>query len=265
MNESIKAIILGVIQGLTEFLPVSSSGHLEIAKKLLNVNMEADESLLLTVILHTATALSTVVVFRHDLFDLASGMLKGKWNEQTIFVAKIAVSMIPAAIVGVAFEDQIEAMFSGNLLLVGISLLVTGLLLFLAGRARETEKGVSWLDSVIIGISQAIAILPGVSRSGTTISTSVLLGIDREKAAQFSFLMVIPLILGKIAKTILDGDLGTNGPPALALGLGFVAAFASGVFACRWMISLVRKCQLWWFSVYCFTLGTIAIAVNLLD
>ncbi len=259
MHELTKSIILGLIQGLTEFLPVSSSGHLEIGKALLRVDLSDGQSLLMTVVLHAATALSTIVVFRKDIWDICGGLLSFRWNDESKFVAKILISMIPAAIVGVAFDEEIEGLFSRNLVLVGAMLLVTGQLLFLAGRATKSEKPVGFLDSLIVGISQAIAILPGISRSGATISTSVLLGIDRTKAARFSFLMVVPLIVGKIAKDILDGGFSTGGADIGALTAGFIAAFLAGLMACKWMIWLVRNCQLWWFSIYCFVIGTIAI------
>ena len=265
--ELLNAIILGVIQGLTEFLPVSSSGHLEIGKKILfdESALTAEHSMLMTVVLHAATALSTVLVFREDVMAIVRGLWKFRWNEDYAFAAKIIISMVPAAVVGLTMDTQIEALFSGNMLLVGAMLIVTGVLLFLAGRATSTEKDVSFVDAVIIGISQAIAILPGISRSGATISTSVLLGIDRMKAARFSFLMVVPLILGKMAKDALGGDLAMKPGDAIPLLVGFAAAFVTGVIACKWMISLVRNCQLWWFSIYCFIVGAIAIGWHFLE
>ena len=190
MNDIITAIVLGVVQGLTEFLPVSSSGHLEIAKYLLNDDKVGEQSMLMTVVLHFATALSTIVVFRKEVGDIFKGLLQFKANDEFWFCLKIVVSMIPAVMVGLLFEEEIESLFDKNLLLVGFMLIVTAVLLLLADRAKRTEKPVSIVNAIIIGISQAIAILPGISRSGATISTSVLLGIDREKAARFSFLMV---------------------------------------------------------------------------
>lgn len=262
----LKSIILGIVQGLTEFLPVSSSGHLEIGKVALQLDgLDAEQSMLMTVVLHGATALSTIVVFRHEVARILGGLLQFRWNDDFEFAAKILLSMIPAAVVGLLFEEQVENLFQGSqsLALVGAMLLLTGGLLFLAGRARETEKPVGYWDAMMVGIAQAIAILPGVSRSGATISTCVLLGIDRAKAARFSFLMVVPLIFGKMAKDCLDAlgadALPATGPSMLELGLGFVAAFATGVLACKWMIALVKNCQLWWFSVYCFIVGTAAI------
>jgi len=260
MSELLKAIILGIVQGLTEFLPVSSSGHLELAKYFMADTSVADQSMLMTVMLHGATALSTMVVFRKDIAEILGGLFQFKWNEETIFSAKIILSMLPAVFVGLAFEKQIEALFDQQLLLVGIMLIVTGLLLFLADRAKRTDKKVSFGHAIIIGISQAIAILPGISRSGATISTSVLLGIDRERAARFSFLMVVPLIIGKIAKDIFSGDITYSPDVLLPLSAGFIAAFITGLLACTWMIKLVKSSKLSYFSYYCFIVAAFAIA-----
>jgi undecaprenyl-diphosphatase len=264
MGELIQAVVLGVLQGLTEFLPVSSSGHLEIAKYLLGDQSVGESSMLMTVVLHFATALSTVVVFRAEVLSLLKGLLRlpqGNWraNKELQFCSKIILSMVPAAIVGVLFEEQIEALFGDQLLLVGLMLVVTGVLLMFADRAKETQKSVGFRDAIIIGISQAIAILPGISRSGATISTSVFLGVDREQAARFSFLMVVPLIFGKIAKDILDAV--RLGEPFAAEGLewsllvGFICAFLTGLFACVWMLKLVKSSKLSYFSYYCFILA----------
>ncbi|HMN88389.1 MAG TPA: undecaprenyl-diphosphate phosphatase [Saprospiraceae bacterium] len=260
MGETINAIILGIVQGLTEFLPVSSSGHLELAKFILGDDKVGQESLLMTVALHVATALSTIVVFRKDIMEIFKGLFQFKWNAETRFAVLVLVSMIPAALVGILLESQIEQLFSKQILLVGTALIATGVLLFLADRARSTGQDIRFLDAFLIGVAQAIAILPGISRSGATISTSVLLGIDREKAARFSFLMVVPLILGKIVKDVLDGELSAEAiHNMLPLLLGFVAAFFSGLFACLWMIQLVKRSKLSYFAVYCFLVGAIAI------
>ncbi len=259
----IEALILGIVQGLTEFLPVSSSGHLELGKAILGDQSLPEESLLFTVVLHAATALSTIVIFRKDIVDLIKGLFQFKNNEQFKFSLKIVLSMIPAAVAGVLFDEEIESLFGGQIMLVGFMLLVTGLLLFLADKAKNTTKQVSYTNSILIGISQAIAILPGISRSGATISTSVLLGIDREKAARFSFLMVVPLILGKMAKDILSGDLAASQTDVSILIVGFVAAFIAGLFACKWMISLVKRSQLKYFAYYCFIVGIGAVAYTL--
>lgn len=261
----IDAIILGIIQGLTEFLPVSSSGHLELGKAILGDNSVPEESLLFTVVLHFATALSTIVVFRKDILEIIRGILKFQWNDDMQFLAKIVVSMLPAVIVGLFFEEQLEALFGGNILLVGCMLIITALLLFLADKAKDTNKKVTFSNAFVIGISQAIAMLPGISRSGATISTSVLLGNDKTKAARFSFLMVVPLIFGKIAKDVLSGDISTESQNFTALSIGFVAAFIAGLFACTWMISLVKKSKLSYFAIYCVIVGLIAIAFALLN
>lgn len=259
----IEAIVLGVIQGLTEFLPVSSSGHLELAKAILGDTSVPEESLTFTVVLHFATALSTLVIFRKEVAEILKGLFQFKWNDQTKFSIKIIISMIPAVIVGLLFEEQLEAFFGGKILLVGIMLLVTAVLLLLADKAKNTNKEVSFSNSVIIGISQAIAMLPGISRSGATISTSVLLGIDRTKAARFSFLMVVPLIFGKIGKDVLSGDLNFQSSEMLPISAGFIAAFLAGILACKWMIALVKKSKLSYFSLYCAIVGFIAIAYSL--
>lgn len=261
--EWIEALILGIIQGLTEFLPVSSSGHLELVKAIFGGDKLPEESMFMTVMLHGATALSTIVIFRKEIWVIIKGLFQFKWNKQTIFSFKIVLSMIPAAIVGVAFNDQIESLFNGNILLVAFMLLVTGGLLFLADKAKTTEKGVSFVNAIVIGISQAIAIMPGISRSGATISTSVLLGIDRTKATRFSFLMVVPLILGKMAKDLLSSEFTISSEIIIPTTIGFIAAFVTGLLACTWMIKLVRRSNLTYFAIYCFIVGVVAIIFKL--
>jgi undecaprenyl-diphosphatase len=261
--EILDAVILGVIQGLTEFLPVSSSGHLELGKAILGSHAMPKESLLFTVVLHFATALSTIVIFRKDVYDIFSGLFKGiitqTWTEEAKFSSKIIVSMLPAAIIGYKYERVFEQLFGNNILLVGAMLIVTAVLLFLADRAKKTHKKVSLLDALIIGVAQGIAMLPGISRSGATISTSVLLGIDKTKAARFSFLMVVPLIFGKIAKDIISGEIDYSSTNFTFLSAGFIAAFISGLFACTWMIKLVKQSKLSYFAIYCIVVGVISI------
>ena len=261
---NLDAFLLGIIQGLTEFLPVSSSGHLELGKAILGDTSVPEESLMFTVVVHFATALSTIVVFRKDIIELLKGLFSFSWNEETQFSTKIIVSMIPAVIVGLFFEEQLEALFGGNILLVGCMLIVTAVLLYFADKAKDTQKKVSFSNAFIIGLSQAVAMLPGISRSGATISTSVLLGNDKGKAARFSFLMVIPLILGKIAKDILGGDLTTSSGNISPLIIGFLGAFIAGLIACTWMIKLVKKSKLSWFAIYCLVVGVVAIGYSLI-
>ena len=260
--EIIDAVLLGIIQGLTEFLPVSSSGHLELGKAILGDHMIPKESLLFTVVLHFATALSTIVVFRKDILEILKGLFAFKWNEDTQFVLKIAVSMIPAAIIGFTYESEFAELFGGNIKLVGFMLIITALLLYLADKAKKTNKKISFKNALIIGFAQAIAMLPGISRSGATISTSVLLRNDKIKAARFSFLMVVPLILGKIAKDIMKGELSFQSDNFTALSIGFLAAFISGLLACTWMIKLVKNSKLTYFSIYCTIVGLIAIGIS---
>ncbi|SHI36272.1 undecaprenyl-diphosphate phosphatase [Pseudozobellia thermophila] len=261
--DTLDAIILGIIQGLTEFLPVSSSGHLELGKAILGDNSVPEESLLFTVVLHFATALSTLVVFRKDVGEIIKGLFSFTWNEEMQFSLKIIVSMLPAVGIGLFFEEQLEAFFGGNVKFVGFMLLITAGLLYMADKAKDTDRKVSFGNALIIGVSQAIAMLPGISRSGATISTSVLLGVDKTKAARFSFLMVVPLIFGKIAKDLMGGDLAFSGHNAVAMGAGFIAAFVAGLAACTWMIQLVRKSKLSYFAIYCLIVGLIAIAFGL--
>tara|TARA_Y100000385_G_scaffold87177_1_gene89698 strand:+ start:13617 stop:14405 length:789 start_codon:yes stop_codon:yes gene_type:complete len=257
------SILLGLIQGLTEFLPVSSSGHLEIGKALLGDDSIPEDSLIFTVVLHFATALSTLIVFRKDIVLVLSELFKLEWNEDTQFVVKIALSMLPAGVVGLLFEKELESLFGNNIPLVGAMLIVTALLLFLADRAKSTTKKVGFWDAFIIGVSQAIAMLPGVSRSGATISTSVLLGNDKSKAARFSFLMVIPLIFGKIAKDLISGDLSYGAANFSSLSAGFLAAFLAGLFACTLMLRLVKNSQLKYFAYYCCIAGVLALIITL--
>ena len=252
----LEAIVLGIIQGLTEFLPVSSSGHLELAKAILGDSSVAEESLTFTVVLHFATALSTLVVFKKEVIEIFKGLFQFKWNTEFKFSLKIIISMLPAVIVGLFFEKELESFFGGRILLVGSMLLLTAVLLLLADKAK---------NAVLIGISQAIAMLPGISRSGATISTSVLLGIDRTRAAKFSFLMVVPLIFGKIGKDLLSGDLNLQSSEILPILAGFITAFLAGLLACKWMISIVKNSKLSYFSIYCAIVGSIAIGYAVLN
>ena len=261
----LQAIILGIIQGLTEFLPVSSSGHLELGKAMFDLHLDGADSLTFDVIVHSGTALSTIVVFRKDIANIIKGLIKFKWNDEWKFAVNVLISMVPAAFIGLLFQDQIEFLFENQILLVGGMLIITGLLLFLADRAKRTERKVKKADAIIIGIAQAIAILPGISRSGSTIAVALVLGVSREKAAKFSFLMVLLPIIGasllKIKKYIEFPDLEPE-INTLTLFLGFIAAFISGYLACRWMVKIVKKGKLIYFSVYCFILGLTAISYS---
>jgi len=258
----LEALILGIIQGLTEFLPVSSSGHLELGKAILGVN--AEKSLMFTVVVHGATVLSTIVVFYKDILKLLKGLFAFKWNEETIYVVKILISMIPVIILGIFFKEQIESFFTGNVLFVGSMLLITSLLLLSTYLIKQNEREISYTDSFIMGIAQAFAVLPGISRSGSTISTGLLLGNRKANIARFSFLMVLIPILGANFKDIYDGSMTSeDGVGLIPLIVGFLAAFISGLLACKWMIGIVKKGKLVYFAVYCFIIGSIAIIYSL--
>ena len=261
MSEIAKSVILGVIQGLTEFLPVSSSGHLELGKYLLGDTSIGEQSLFFTVMVHAATALSTLFIFRKDVWVILKGLFSKGWNEEKRFSLNVIVSMIPAAFVGFFMEEMIETLFSQRIALVGTMLIITAVLLYIADFSKTTHKQVTPFNALMIGIAQAIAILPGISRSGATIATSVILGIDRYRAARFSFLMVVPLILGKIAYDMLRGDLSEFSSAELVpVMAGSIAAFITGAIACTWMIALVRKSKLRYFSIYCVVVGLLAIS-----
>ena len=255
----IEALILGLIQGLTEFLPVSSSGHLEIGKVLLNV--EVKEDLTFTVLVHFATVLSTITVFFGELKELARGLFAFRWNAETKYVSRILLSMVPVLIVGILFKDEVESLFSGNLKLVGVALLVTAALLISTQLVKAGTKKIPFLDALLMGIAQAIAVIPGISRAGATISTGLLLKNDRSEVARFSFLMVLIPIIGAALLDILSLS-SSNSEPAISTGsliIGFLAAYISGYLACSWMIRLVKKGNLYWFAIYCSLVGVIAI------
>lgn len=265
----LQAIILGLVQGLTEFLPVSSSGHLAIFKELLGV--EVAEDLIFDVSVHAATVLATIIVFRKQIWQLICGLFKFKYNDESDYIFKICVSMIPVLVVGLFFKDYVEALFS-SLLVVGIALLVTALLLYLSDRpskkqAGETENatrnGISWWQAFVVGCGQALAVIPGLSRSGTTISTGLLCGVKREVVAQFSFLMVLVPILGEAFLDVVGGDFASSATGAMPLVLGFIAAFISGLFACKVMIALVKRAKLKWFALYCAIVGLIVVLTQI--
>ncbi|MEQ8629141.1 undecaprenyl-diphosphate phosphatase [Ekhidna sp.] len=255
----IEALILGIIQGLTEFLPVSSSGHLEIGSVLLDA--QSSDNLLFAVTVHLATALATIAVFKNDIVELLRDIFRFEWNESTQFAAKIILSMIPVFVVAVFFKDQIEALFIGNLMLVGSMLLITGGLLLFAHYKNDGTKSVGFVGAIIIGLAQAFAVLPGISRSGSTIATALILGVERSKAARFSFLMVLIPILGASLLEILDytENSAAHAIRSSSLIIGFLAAFISGFIACKWMIKIVKNGKLTYFAIYCFIVGIIAI------
>lgn len=257
MNE-IQALVLGIIQGLTEFLPVSSSGHLEIGHAFLGV--KSTSNLLFAVTVHVATVLSTAVVFRKDILVLLKDLLAFKRNESTIYILRLLFSAIPVLILGVFFAEEIEQFFTGNLLLVGSMLLITAGLLAFAHFAPKGEREITFGRSLIIGIAQAMAVMPGISRSGATIATGLLLKTKKEDVARFSFLMVLVPILGAAFLDLMGGDFsGETSISATSLFVGFFAAFVSGLLACSWMIRIVKRGKLIYFAIYCLIIGLIAI------
>ena len=263
--DALQALILGLIQGLTEYLPVSSSGHLTIGAHLFGLS--GAENLTFTVAVHVATVLSTCVILWREIVWLFTDLFKFKWNEGTRYIVNIIISMIPVAVVGFFFKDYVEQVFGSGLTIVGICLLVTASLLAFAYFAKPRQReNISPLHAFIIGIAQAIAVLPGLSRSGSTIATGLLLGNKKEKLAQFSFLMVIPPILGEALLDVKDmAEMGVSnamaGIPTTSLVVGFLAAFISGCLACKWMINIVKKGKLIWFAVYCAVVGVLAIVL----
>ncbi len=252
------AFLLGLIQGLTEFLPVSSSGHLEIGHALLGV--EGHDNLLFTVLVHGATVLSTLVVFRKDIIDLCAGVFRFEWNAETRYLVYILISAIPIAILGILFKEEVESLFTGSLVLVGAMLLVTALLLAFTYFAKNNEKEIKMPDALVIGVAQALAVMPGISRSGSTIATGLLLGKKKEDMARFSFLMVLLPVIGANFLDLTDPEtMSRSTVGIIPMVVGFITAFVSGLLACKWMISLVKKGKLIYFSIYCLIIGLIAI------
>ncbi len=258
-----EALILGLLQGLTEFLPVSSSGHLELGKALFGID---SVNMTFTVVVHGATVLSTIFVFSIEIFHLLKSFIKFKWNIETQYIFKIAISMIPVAIVGIFFKDYVESFFTGNIIFVSCMLIITAIVLgstnFVKTKIKPREIG--FIDAFIIGIAQAFSVIPGISRSGTTIATGILIGNKKSEIARFSFLMVlIPIIAGNLMD-LFSGDMNPGGGTgSLILIIGFVSAFISGFLACRWMINIVKKGKLIYFAIYCLLLGLIAISFGI--
>ncbi|GHV36719.1 undecaprenyl-diphosphatase [Bacteroidia bacterium] len=262
-----EALILGLLQGLTEFFPVSSSGHLAIAQHLFGVN--AEQNLTFTILVHFATVLATICVFYQEIGGLFKGLFQFKWNFETKYVVLLLISAIPIAVVGVFFKDKVESLFTGGLWIIACALLLTAVLLTLSHfiakyyeKRDRKSKTINFLNAFVIGISQAIAVVPGLSRSGTTIATGLILGVKREEVAKFSFLMVIIPIVGEAMLDILGGSFVSSGINILPMVIGFVAAFASGLLACKFMLVIVKKAKLWWFAVYCIIAATIAFILS---
>lgn len=264
--EWFEALVLGLLQGLTEYLPVSSSGHLAIGSALFGI--EGEENLAFTIVVHVATVFSTLVVLWKEIDWIFKGLFKFRMNDETRYVINIVISMIPIGIVGVFFKEQVEAIFGSGLLVVGCCLLLTAALLTFSYYYKPRQKAeISKKDAFIIGLAQACAVLPGLSRSGSTIATGLLLGDDKAKLAQFSFLMVIPPILGEAlldGMKLMKGEAIAGDIPTLSLVIGFVAAFVSGCLACKWMINIVKKGKLVYFGIYCAIVGAVTLVVSLL-
>lgn len=265
--EWFEALILGIVQGLTEYLPVSSSGHLQIGEAVMDLDTAKYDSLTFGIVVHAATALSSILVFRKDLVEMTRGILKFTWNEDMQYAAKLCFSAIPVVAVGLFLEDYIEDLFGANVFFVGWMLLITAGLLVFTFWVRKNERKIGWADALIIGIAQAVAVLPGVSRSGSTIATALLMGIDKTRAARFSFLMLLIPILGKATLDTKDyffpdANEQVVTMDAMPLVIGFIAALITGLVACQAMLAIVRKGKIWYFGIYCVVVGLIAIAAG---
>ena len=261
----LKSLLLGIIQGLTEFLPVSSSGHLEIFKVFLDFSYDSANSLFFTLIVHLATAISSIIYFWKDVKEIIISLINFKRDKDTFFAFYILISMIPAGLAGYFFESEINYLFNGNLTLVGFMLILTSLIIYLSDIFNNSSKRLNFKSSLIIGFAQALAILPGISRSGATIGTSIFLGLNRDEAAKFSFLMVVPIIFGSSLKIILDNEIEFNNNNISNYLVGFSSALISGYYACKWMIIFVKKSKLIYFSIYCLLIGILSIIYSILN
>lgn len=261
MYDILKALVIGIIQGLTEFLPVSSSGHIELGQAILGFTVENEAAF--SIFVHLATVLSTIIVFRKDILQICKSLFQFKWNEDTQFVSYILISCIPVLIVGLFFKEKIESLFSGRLLLVGFMLILTAILLYSTIVIKPKKGKLTFTKAFIIGIAQVLAILPGLSRSGSTISTALNLGISREQAARFSFLMVLIPIIGASGLEMIDLVKANefSGFQTTPLIAGFIGAFLSGLAACSWMLKIVKKGKIQYFAYYCLIVGIITILV----
>jgi undecaprenyl-diphosphatase len=257
----LEAIVLGLIQGFTEFLPVSSSGHLELGKYLFGIEPEAN--FYFSIVVHGATVLSTILVLWKEIAGLTKGLFKFTWNEETSYIAKIIVSMVPTAIAGFFLKEIAENYFTGNMTSLGIQFIISALLLLLTLVIKPKERPISFMDSFIIGLAQAFAILPSISRSGATIATGMMLGNKKTEIAKFSFLMVLVPVIGANLVEMRSGEFTTEGTSFLVILAGFITAFISGYFACKWMINLVKKGNLTWFAIYCIIVGIFSILLGL--
>jgi undecaprenyl-diphosphatase len=257
----LEAIVLGLIQGLTEFLPVSSSGHLELGKYLFGIDPEAN--FYFSIAVHGATVLSTLFVLWKEISDLFKGLFKFKLNEETRYIIRLIISMIPVGIAGLFMQDVAEKFFAGNMISLGIQFLISALFLALAMVIKPKERTMTYLDSFIIGIAQALSVLPAISRSGATIATGIMLGNKKSEIAKFSFLMVLVPVIGANTLELTSGDFTKEGTSFLVIAAGFLVAFISGYLACKWMINIVKKGNLKWFAVYCILIGIYSILLGL--
>lgn len=257
----LQALVLGLIQGLTEFLPVSSSGHLELGKFLFGINPESN--FYFSVAVHGATVLSTVFVLWQEIFTLVRGGFKLRWNDETQYIVKIIVSMIPVAIAGLFLKEIVESYFTGNMIALGIQFLISALFLFMTLIIKPKERSITYFDAFIIGIAQAFAVLPAVSRSGATIATGMMIGNKKSEIAKFSFLMVLVPVIGANLVELKAGGFSLEGTSFFIVVIGFLTAFISGYFACRWMINLVKRGSLVWFAIYCVAVGVFSILLGL--